>query len=340
MQWVARIDVSLPCNVIERAPTFWEKIQALAGASIDLGTDRVRDRMEAGTIVYELRRALDALGIDNARSLTIDGAVVFNDEKGEPGDLPALVVAFLDYTSMFGDSFEELRLSVEHEEAGLHFEVEGVVTSEHRLREPSTRITVLGRLLGPEKEFAGTPLEAKRILFGAFASRVEEALRGRFPEGTVTMAFEEIRFAEVARKVEPSNLAISPTAPTERASTETASPQRNFTLTLEQRIAAAVVGAPPYAVRARKIEDLEAELIGEIAQIDVTTPLPLKIARGIDRLNALIVDHNRYYPIECNLPVDVVSGRLLSLRGEPWQPLPLATAESLRARAQATGPVG
>jgi hypothetical protein len=330
MQWVARIEVSLPSDVIERAPTFWEKIQALAGAAIDLGTERIRDRMEAATLVYEIRRALDALGIDNARSLTIDGTVVFHDAEGVAGDMPELVAAFLDHTSTFGASFEELRLSAEHEEAGLHLEIEALVTSEHRRQDPSARITVLGRILGadPEGEAVEKQVAAARVHFGAFASRVEGALRRNLPEGVFGAVCEEIAFLQVAKKVAPE--APSPTTRSTRA-IETASPQRNFTLTLEQRIAAAVIGVPAYAARARKIEDLEAALVEELAAMDADDAITLAIERRIALLNSLVQDHNRFYPVESNLRIDVTSGQLLDMRGEPWKPLPPATAESLRA---------
>ncbi|MDB4993102.1 MAG: hypothetical protein JWM74_534 [Myxococcaceae bacterium] len=333
MQWVARIEIALPSDVIERAPTFWEKIQALAGAAIDLGTERIRDRMEAATLVYEIRRALDALGIDNARSLTIDGAVVFHDEVGVAGDMPELVAAFLDHTSMFGTTFEELRLSAEHEEAGLHFEIEALVTSEHRRQDPSARITVLGRVLGADGAGEGVEKQvaAARVHFGAFASRVEGALRRNLPEGVFDAVCEEIAFLQVAKKLPEER--VKP-ATRSAISIETASPQRNFTLTLEQRIAAAVIGVPAYAARARKIEDLEAALVEELAAMEGKYELTHGLERKIALLNALVQDHNRYYPVESNLRIDVTTGQLLDMRGEPWEPLPLATAESLRALAR------
>ena len=50
--------------------------------------------------------------------------------------------------------------------------------------------------------------------------------------------------------------------------------------------------------------------------------------------NDLIGRHNRYYPIEANLPIDVRSGKLLE-RGAPWRPLPAVTMDELLARAAA-----
>ncbi len=337
MQWVARIEVALPSDVIERAPTFWEKIQAIAGAAIDLGTERIRDRMEAATLVYEIRRALDALEIDNARSLTIDGTIVFHDAVGVPGDMPELVAAFLDHTSTFGTTFEELRLSAEHEEAGLHLEIEALVTSEHRRQDPSARVTVLGRVLHPVASGEGVEKQvaAARIHFDAFASRVQAALRRNLPEGVFDAVCEEIAFLQVAKKL-PALEPEEPTKTRSAISIETASPQRNFTLTLEQRIAAAVIGVPAYAARARKIEDLEVALAEEVAARGDDSAITLPIERKIAQLNRLIQDHNRFYPVESGLRIDVTSGQLLDMRGDPWKPLPLATADSLRALSRSS----
>ena len=50
-------------------------------------------------------------------------------------------------------------------------------------------------------------------------------------------------------------------------------------------------------------------------------------------LNELIAKHNRYYPIEANLPMELRTGRLIE-RGVPWRPMPAVTAADLLARAR------
>ena len=107
----------------------------------------------------------------------------------------------------------------------------------------------------------------------------------------------------------------------------TSAPDRNFTLSLEERLRAYVQGVPSHIRRRRRIEDLEARLVGRLAEdaaADVTADLAL--------LDGLIDRHNRYYPIEANLPVDLRTGRLVE-RGAPWRPLSPADVASLRARA-------
>jgi hypothetical protein len=108
---------------------------------------------------------------------------------------------------------------------------------------------------------------------------------------------------------------------------DTNAPARNFTLSLEERLRAYVQGVPSHIRRRRRIEDLEARLVERLAgeaAADVTAELA--------QLNDLIARHNRYYPIEANLPVDLRTGRLVD-RGAPWRPLPIVDVASLSARA-------
>lgn len=116
---------------------------------------------------------------------------------------------------------------------------------------------------------------------------------------------------------------------------DTVAPPRNFTLSLEDRLRAYAQGVPGYMRRRRRIEDLEAKLIEKLA----AAPAPAEAAATADvvadlaRLNDLIDRHNRYYPIEAQLAVDVRTRRLVE-RGAPWRPLPSVTAADLLARAR------
>jgi hypothetical protein len=117
---------------------------------------------------------------------------------------------------------------------------------------------------------------------------------------------------------------------------ETVSPPRNFTLSVEERLRAYAQGVPGYIRRRRRIEELEARLIAAVAAADVPAEAAAsrEAAADLALLNDLIGRHNRYYPIEANLPVEVRSGRLLD-RGAPWRPLPPVTMADLLARAGA-----
>ncbi|MCU0690198.1 MAG: hypothetical protein MUF54_02225 [Polyangiaceae bacterium] len=111
----------------------------------------------------------------------------------------------------------------------------------------------------------------------------------------------------------------------------------NFKIGLDARVRAAA-GVPAFVRRRRRIEDLEqatllaldefydeellehegneqeayASWFARVQQIDLTL------------LNDLIERHNRWYPVEANLPTDVTTGRILDM-GVPWKPMALRT---------------
>jgi len=71
----------------------------------------------------------------------------------------------------------------------------------------------------------------------------------------------------------------------------------------------------------------------ELGAVDGPT-IPIAVARSVEEINRLIGDHNRYYPVERNLAIDVRSGQLLDM-GEPWKPMAEITVDALRKRARA-----
>jgi hypothetical protein len=363
VRFASRIDLFLPGDVVERAPGVLDRLKAM-WHPLDLGTDRMRDRIEAATFVYELRNALESLGIHNARSLVVDGTTVFHDTRGLDGDLPDLVLALSDHVSLFGDRSKELRLSVEHEEAGLRMVLDATVTSEHGRDAPSARVVVTGQLveLDPRPGESADAYRARleplvtdvtlaktlRLQFGAFMSRVQESLGRAFDETRLEVASEVLEADSMAREQvsDPATEAVQsePAPPVRPVSTgsgsrpaNTAAPARNFTITSEARIAALISGPPPFAVRLRRIEELEEEVTAALRACERagTSSIPLAVARRIEEANALIHDHNRYYPVERNLPVDPATGGLLEM-GEPWRPKRGLTIDGMRERAHAT----
>jgi hypothetical protein len=346
MRFVSQVDIFLPGDIVARAPGVWDRLKAI-WAPVNLGTDRMRDRIEAATFVYELRAALDELGIDNARSLVVDGMTVFHDARKVEGDLPDLLLALSDHVSLFGDRSQELRLSVEHEEAGMHVVIDAAITSEHDKNAPSARIDVVGQPLevNPRGDENATEYRARidalvrdgklantlRLQFGAFISRFREALGRAFTDTRFEMKTEVQDAASLPREPTPE-----PPRPRNAARAEaTAAPARNFTLKSEERIAALLSGPPSYAVRLKRIEDLEEELVAAFCACEKAgaISIPIGIVRKIEQANNLIRDHNRSYPVERNLPIDVATGELLEM-GEPWKARPALTIDALRAQAR------
>jgi len=202
MRLLGQIHVTFKGEVVRRDPSFWEKIKRKLGASIDLETDRVRVGLEVTAVVDAVKRALVRLGFDNAVSLVIDDTVVFQDSDGKPEDLPDLMMAMGEHAALFGAGFKELRLAVEHEEAGLHLLVETRAFTEHKAGEPSAYVSIGGRIqeLEPKRGETGeeyrarvapltedrSRLEAAKLQFESLVGRVEGALVAAMPEATVS----------------------------------------------------------------------------------------------------------------------------------------------------------
>jgi hypothetical protein len=334
VRYAASIEIDLPTDVIERSPTFWDGCRALVGADVNLSTDRVRNRIEAVTFLYEVRRALDSLGIHNARSLVVDGVVVFEDHEGRPNDLPDLMFAFADHALILSDACRNLRLSVEHEEAGLNFELEARIALEHDRTEPAARVSVLGRVLdlGPRPdestEAYRTRIEhlialpkhwaAVKVHFATFVSRLEQALGAVLPGASM-------KTTERALELEASWA-----EGTDRfASPRRAEPTRNLALSLEDRIAEAVTAPAPYSVRLREIEVLKARLLNELAvsERESLDSVPPSVATGLEELNAMIDKHNLGGPADRHAPRASETGELLGA-GAP--PLPRVSIDDLR----------
>jgi len=344
VRFVSQIDVFLPTDLVERAPGLLERIKEI-WAPVEA---RVQTGIEAATFVHELRGVLDALGIDNARSLVVDGVTVFHDTKSVEKDLPDLLTALADHVSVFGSRSQELRLGVEHVEAGLHLILEATVTSEHAPDAPSARIDVIGQLveLDPERGESAEAYRARieplvsdpklgttlRLQYGAFISRLDEALRRTLTDTRLEVRTEVQDAAAMPREEAPPPRRYGHP---KSAAVDTASPARNFTISSETRLGAMLTGPPPYAVRMRKIEDIEEEVILALCecQRQGASSIPLAVARCIEQANRLIQDHNRYYPVEANLPVDPATGGLSEM-GEPWRPRPALTVDELRREAR------
>jgi hypothetical protein len=111
----------------------------------------------------------------------------------------------------------------------------------------------------------------------------------------------------------------------------------NFKITLAERVRAAS-GLPAHLRRKRRIEDLEEATVQALAQLldeaemEFGTGSAEAVSAFRERaseldlrlLNDLIERHNRYYPVEANLPTDVKTGKLM-MGTTPWEPMQEAT---------------
>jgi hypothetical protein len=209
MKLYGAIAIHVHAEDILRTPRFWDKLKSAFGGKPDLRTGRQRASIEATAIVEAARDALRKLGATNAISLVIDNTVLFHDRDGNPDDLGDLFLAFHDNSSVFGEGFDELRLAVEHREAGLHHVMELQARSVHPKSVPALRLVISGRIeaLTPRAgEDADAyrkrveplandakALELYRTQFTAFVDRVRDALAATMPTARVEVETAEPR---------------------------------------------------------------------------------------------------------------------------------------------------
>jgi hypothetical protein len=201
MRLVAQIHVTVRGDVVRRDPSFFERLKRGMGGRVDLDTGELQNQLEATAVVDAVRRALGRMNVDNALSLVVDDAVIFQDAEGKTGDLPDLVLALADHSSVFGQSFRELRFAAEHEEAGLHLVVETRARTRHRRDEPAAVVSVGGRIraLEPQRGESAeayrtrvdpltrdaTLFDSSRLAFESFVSRLRQALSAAMPDADI-----------------------------------------------------------------------------------------------------------------------------------------------------------
>lgn len=229
MRLVAQVHVTMSGAVVRRDPTSWEKLKQRLGRTVDLETDRMRNELEAGAVIDDVRRALARLGVANALSLVIDDTVVFQDTDGKADDLPDLVLALSEHATLFGRGFRELRFAAEHEEAGLHLVIETRARSEHGRDEPAAEVSVGARLreLEPRPGESAESYQQRvepltkdtsrfataRLAFESFVGRLESALRATMPQARIAQKHAEARLVRQTPGQAPAPVPREPNHP-------------------------------------------------------------------------------------------------------------------------------
>lgn len=207
-------------DLLLRRPRVWDKLKATFGGTPDLRTGKQKAALEATAVVSATRDALRTLGVTNAVSLLVDDLVLFQDKHGRADDLDDLVAAFQEHEVAIGGEFSLLRLTVEHEEAGLHLVLEVQAQPVHGVTEPAARVVVSGRVRDleprpgedaeayrsraePLARDAGR-LELHRQQFEAFVDRVRHAVAAAMPEATTTVVEAQAMVARPTRSGKPT----------------------------------------------------------------------------------------------------------------------------------------
>ena len=98
----------------------------------------------------------------------------------------------------------------------------------------------------------------------------------------------------------------------------------------EQRVRALVFGPPAFMRRLRAIEDYEEVIIRALRQREDRSFPETTYAK----LRGLVAAHNKFYPVEANLPISPGTGELLDRNGMTWRPRVCPSREELMARAR------
>jgi len=202
MKFKSNIALHAQGETVRRDPGFWDKFKSMFGARPNLDTDRVRTQLTTAYLVQGAKKSLERLGVSNAVGLVIDGQVLFEDRSGRADDFGDLFLSFYENEAVYGRDFKDLRLTVEHREAGVHFVIEIVGRGEHVRDEATIKVIVAGRITefeprpGEDAEafrkrvepHLSTPAftEAHRLQFDAFVERVRDGLRDAMPEVRVS----------------------------------------------------------------------------------------------------------------------------------------------------------
>ena len=175
-------------DTVLRDPTFWDKVKRVFGRKPDLDTQRVRTHLTTAHLVGGARHALERMGVKNALALVIDGHVLFEDHAGVDDDFDDMFLAFYENESVHGRDFRELRLTVEHLEAGLHLVIAIVAHGVHERDEATASVIVTAdRSALP---IAPALAWAQRRQFEAFVLRVRDGLRDALPDVRVSAPVE------------------------------------------------------------------------------------------------------------------------------------------------------
>jgi hypothetical protein len=103
----------------------------------------------------------------------------------------------------------------------------------------------------------------------------------------------------------------------------------------EQRMRALVMGPPAFMRRLRAIEDFEEVILRALRRRDEATPEGPSFPEGsYAKLLSLVAAHNKFYPVEANLPINPKTGEMLDRNGKPWRPRVCPSRGELIARAR------
>ena len=216
MKFQSTISLVAQGEVIRREVGFWDRFKKIFGQNPSLETERVQTLMTTAHLLAGVEKTLQTAGITNAIALVIDGKVLFEDTAGEADDVGDLFLAFYENEALYGGDFEEVILTVEHREGGLHFVLELSARGEHKTDESTVEVRVSARVADLEPRpgedtkayrervvgLASSPAftEGHRLQFESWVGKLRGALATALPDAKVSDASVQARVERPERR--------------------------------------------------------------------------------------------------------------------------------------------
>jgi len=219
MRFLGNIALSVSGEVVRREVGFWERFKKVFSRTREADRRDAQALMTTAHLLSGVKRVLDGLGITNAVRLVIDGKVLFEDKSGRTDDVGELFAAFYENEELYGQSFRELLLVVEHRDGGLAKVMALKARGDGMSDEARVDVVVSVRVDGLDRgdllesgalaSRFSTPVQAEayRLQFERFLAKVAEALAGAMPEVQVSSP------VSATRLVRPGVVGGPPRAP-------------------------------------------------------------------------------------------------------------------------------
>lgn len=166
-------------EIVRRDPKLWGRFKKFFRGPAEPEPERVHTHLTTVHLVDAVEQVLTSLGVTNAVTLEVDGKVLFDDREGKGDDLADMFDAFAAHADTRRE-LESLRLSVEHEHAGMHLGIEVMGRGVHERDEATVHVLVTARFPpGPQSRAHG-------IAFDAFLATIHAGLVAALPDVRVT----------------------------------------------------------------------------------------------------------------------------------------------------------
>ncbi len=166
-------------EIVRRDPKLWGRFKKFFRGRTAPEPERVHTHLTTVHLVDAVEQVLTSLGVTNAVALEVDGALLFEDREGKGDDLADMFDAFAANADE-GRELQSLRLSVEHQHAGMHLSIDVLGRGVHERDEATVDVVVTARFPSSPKA------RAYGVAFDAFLATIHAGLVAALPDVRVS----------------------------------------------------------------------------------------------------------------------------------------------------------